>query len=147
MWYRHTKNPISLINFLRASQKGPTLSSLNSISPLKTNFNLLIGVAAQWTDRHFIDLSLTTAAWTSRGSGSRKRNVSLQHRRMGLFFLWKAPNLCGPTVFLPSARPDSLFMLLCLCSHVITLYTHTHRLFTHSLSLFHTPTQRHTEAR
>lgn len=146
MWYRHTKNPISLINFLHASQKGPTLSPLNSISPLKTNFHLLIDVATQCTDRHFIDLSLTTAAWASGGNRSKKRNVPLQCGRMSLFFLLKAQILCGPSVFLLSARINSLFMLIFFCSHV-TPPQHTNTGCSLILfSLFHTPThgpQRH----
>lgn len=86
MWYWHTKNPVSLINFLHGSQKGSTLSLLNSIAPLKINSHHLIDVATQWTDRHFIDLSLTTAAWASGGSEHKKRNVGSSAREGGLIF-------------------------------------------------------------
>lgn len=137
MWYKHTKNPISLINFLHASQKGPTLSPLNSISPLKTNFHLLINVATQWTDRHFIDLSLTTAAW-ALGGNSKKRNVSLQRGKMGLFFTQKSQNL------LDSISPHSLFMLIFFCVLMSSPSAHIHKhRHSFSFSLFHTHKKKH----
>lgn len=144
MWYRHTKKPISLINFLHAPQKGPSLSSVNSISPLKTNFHLLIDVATQWTDRHFIDLSLTTAAWASGRNRNKKRNGSLHCGRIGLFFLLKSSNLCDPAQFLPSARICSLFKLnlfIYLFCALSFLWTHTDTSeVVHSFSFTHTHT-------
>lgn len=70
------QNPISLINFLHASKKGYTLSSLNSIFYLKANFHHLINPATQWGDRHFIDLSLNTAARAS-GKKMQKKEISI----------------------------------------------------------------------
>lgn len=38
----------------------------------------MIDVATQWTDRHFIDPSLTIAAWAAGENMNKKRNVSVQ---------------------------------------------------------------------
>lgn len=133
MWYRHTKNPISLINFLHGSQKGPTLPSLNSISALNTNLHLLIDLAAQWTYRHYFDLSLTTAAWASGGDWSKKRNVLLQRH--------KAQNLCGPY----GSQPQLTFHaepFVHSCQY--TQYTNTGCSLIVSPSHTHTRTHRHT---
>lgn len=132
MWYRHTKNPISLINFLHGSQKGPTLPSLNSISALNTNFHLLIDLAAQWTDRHFFDLSLTV---------EQKEKCFASQEDWLIIIIFLNKNLCGPY----GSQPQLTFHaepFVPSCQY--TQYTNTGCSLIVSPSHTHTRTHRHT---
>lgn len=84
------QKPISLINFLRVPKRTLSLclSSLNyCLSCLqRPTIILLIDVATQWTDRHFIDLSLTKCCQSFGRETEQKINDTLQWENKDIFF-------------------------------------------------------------
>ncbi len=110
-----------------------------------TNFHLLIDAATQWTDRHFIDPSLTTAA---RASGAKRE---IFHFSVGgcAYFSYKSSKSLWPSQCVSAPRQNQLTFHadFFLFSHVITLGTQTQVVSSHTPSFTHSQTDTQKDAK